>query len=149
MERFTWTARVTSRDEDRAAAVVRRHCFEVGPAVRFDEEYPAVTALEHVLAAVGADLTSGLRTIARKRRVQIDNVEAVVTAELNNALTHLGVIGEEGHPGLETVRVKVYVSTLAPVSEVERVWEEVIRRSPLANTFRAEPRLDLELKVIL
>ena len=48
-----------------------------------------------------ADLVNGLQTLGRRRRVVIDQVEAVVEGELNNPLTYLGVVGETGHPGLE------------------------------------------------
>ena len=70
-----------------------------------------MSALEYVLAAIGADLVNGLQTLGRRRRVAIEQVEAVVEGELNNPLTYLGVVGETGHPGLEKVRVRVYLAS--------------------------------------
>ena len=64
-------------------------------------------------------------------------------------MTHLGVIGEEGHPGLETVRVKVYVSSAAPEEEIQRVWNEMLEKSPLARTFQSVINLELDLQVVI
>jgi hypothetical protein len=82
---------------------VRKHQFPVGAPLQFDAEYDAITALEYVLGAIGADVVHGLQTLARKRRVDIDQVEAVVQGELNNPLTYLGVVGADGPPGLEKI----------------------------------------------
>jgi hypothetical protein len=93
----------------------------VGAPVQFDAAYDAITALEYVLGAMGADVVNGFRALARKRRVEVDHVEAVVQSEINNPLTYLGVVGERGHLGLEQVSVKVYVASLAAAAEVQRV----------------------------
>jgi len=121
MERYTWTLRVSTACKDRATVFVRQHQFPVGAPVQFDAAYDAITALEYVLGAMGADVVNGFRALARKRRVEVDHVEAVVQSEINNPLTYLGVVGERGHLGLEQVSVKVYVASLAAAAEVQRV----------------------------
>src|SRR6266849_1473041 len=114
MERYTWTLRVSTACKDRATVFVRQQQFTVGAPVQFDAAYDAITALEYVLVAIGADVVHGLQALARKRRGEVDHVEAVVEGELNHPLTYLGVVGERGHPGLERVSVKVYVASIAP-----------------------------------
>jgi uncharacterized OsmC-like protein len=148
-ERYTWTLRVSTTPLSGTTVFVRKHQFPVGVALQFDAEYDAITALEYVLGAIGADVVSGLQALARKRRVEIDQVEAVVEGELNNPLTYLGVVGESGHPGLERVCVKVYVASLAAEEEVRRVWQEVLDRSPLVRTFQPAIRFEISLQVIL
>ena len=101
MERYPWTLRVRAAGRDRATVFARTQQFSVGALVQFETAYDAITALEYVLEAIGADVVSGLQTVARKRRIEVDHVEAVVEGELNNPLTYLGVVGESGHPGLE------------------------------------------------
>ncbi len=108
-----------------------------------------ITALEYVLGAIGADVVYGLQALARKRRVEVDHVEAVVEGELNNPLTYLGVVGESGHPGLERVSVKVYVASVAAEEEIQRVWQEMLSRSPLVRTLQPAIRLELSLQVVL
>ena len=148
-ERYTWTLRVSTAGKDRASVFARTHQFHVGAPVQFDAAYDAITALEYVLGAIGADIVNGLQALARKRRVEIDHVEAVVEGELNNPLTYLGVVGESGHSGLERVSVKVYIASLATEAEIQRVWQEMLDKSPLVRTFQPAIRFELNLQVVL
>ncbi len=138
--------RITATEPGVARAVARQHRFLVGDPVQFDVAYPHVTALEYALGALGAELASGLRTLARTKRVVVDDVEALVRGELNNPLVCLGVVGETGHPGLERVRVKLYVRTPEPEA-VRALWDTLLARSPLTYTLRSAVQLELELAV--
>src|SRR5947208_51170 len=99
MADFAWRARVRATRRGQATAYVRKHQFTVGAPVQFDEQYDQVTALEYVLAAIGADLVKGFQSAADRRRLTVDQIEAVVSGQLDNPLVHLGVVGEAGHPG--------------------------------------------------
>src|SRR5438876_5427118 len=125
MQHYTWTLRVSTAGKDRATVFARQHQFTVGAPVQFDPAYDAITALEYVLGAIGADVVHGLQALARKRWVEVDHVEAVVEGELNNPLTYLGVVGESGHPGLERVSVKVYVASIAAEERSEEHTSEL------------------------
>ena len=149
MERYTWTLRVSTAGKDRATVFARTHQYSVGAPVQFDAAYDAITALEYVLGAIGADVVNGFQTLARQRRVEVDHVEAVVEGELNNPLTYLGVMGESGHPGLERVSVKVYVASLATEEEIRRVWQEMLGKSPLVRTFQPATRFELSMQIVL
>jgi OsmC-like protein len=149
MEGHTWTLRVSAAERGQATVFTRQHQFRVGAPVHFDRAYEAVSALEYVLGAIGADLVNGLQALARKRRVAIERIEAVVEGELNNPLAYLGVIGETGHPGLQRVQVKVYVASLEEEAAIRRLWQEVLATSPLVYTFQAAIRLDLRLQVVI
>lgn len=148
-DEFTWHVRVRSTDRDTATAYVRGHQFTVGAPVQFDQEYSRVTALEYVLAALGADVVNGFRIVARRRRVAVDQIEATISAALNNPLVHLNVIGEEGHPGVEHAAVRVYVSTDSDEQHVQQVWEETLARSPLVRTLAPAIKLELSVKATL
>ena len=148
-ESHTWTLRVSSEEVGSATAYVRRHRFEVGVPLQFDEAYDQVTALEYVLGAIAADVVVGLRRLARRRRVDVDRVEALVHGRVDNPLTFLQVVGEEGHPGLVAVVLKVYVSSIDPPDRVNAVWEETLRTSPLVRTFRDTVKLELEHEVVI
>jgi hypothetical protein len=149
MEGHTWTLRVSGAERGQAMVFTRQHQFRVGAPVHFDRAYEAVSALEYVLGAIGADLVNGLQALARKRRLAIERIEAVVEGELNNPLAYLGVIGETGHPGLQRVQVKVYVASLEEEATIRRLWQEVLATSPLVYTFQAAIRLDLRLQVVI
>ena len=146
---FVWDVRVAATETQAARAFVRKHQFDVGVPLSFDLEEERVTALETALGAIGAEVVVGLRRVARKHRLVVDDVEATVQARLRNALVYLGVIGEAGDPGMRQVRIRVYVTTAAPADAVERVWKEVLATSPLICTLRDAVDLELTYKIIL
>jgi OsmC-like protein len=149
MEGHTWTLRGCAMGGEQATVFARQHQFRVGAPVNFDRTYGAVSALEYVLAALGSDLVNGLQILARKSRVVIEQLEAVVVGELNNPLTYLGVIGESGHPGLEQLCIRVYLASPEQESTIQHLWQEMLERSPLVRTFKAALQLELGLQVIV
>jgi|RhiMethySRZTD1v2_1073278.scaffolds.fasta_scaffold306567_2 OsmC-like protein len=149
MEGHTWTLRVCAMGGEQATVFARQHQFRVGAPVNFDRTDGAVSALEYVLGALGSDLVNGLQILARKRRVVIEQLEAVVVGELNNPLTYLGVIGETGHPGMEQVCIRVYLASPEQETTIQRLWQEMLERSPLVHTFQAAIKLELSLQVIV
>jgi hypothetical protein len=144
MEDSSWTLRITGNGRKGATAFCRKHKFEVGQPLHFDEEYDRITSLEYALGALAADLVTGFSVLADKRRFDVDDLEAVVQGRLQNPLTYLGVVGEEGHPGIHSVSVKVYVSSPEPEESVRAVWEEMLEKSPLYQTFASVVDLHLE-----
>jgi OsmC-like protein len=148
MERPTWSLRISARERAQAIVFTRQHQFRVGAPLQFDRDDETVSVLEYVLGALGADLVNGLQILARKRRVTIEQLEAVVVGELNNPLTYLGVIGETGHPGLEKVRIRVYLSSPAEEATIQSLWQEMLTTSPLVHTFQAALQLELSLQMM-
>jgi uncharacterized OsmC-like protein len=148
MESNRWTVRVRSSSGNRSAtAYVRRKVVEIGAPLSFDPEYRLVTAFEHLLAAVAGDIVTGFSDHARRNRVTLSGVEAVVQGELENPLAFLGVVGEEGHPGLSSLSIKVFADSTADEASIRRVWEESLRRSPMVNTFRRAVPFEVELEL--
>ena len=145
MNGITCTLRITATEQDVARVSVRRHQFSVGRAIDFDEDGPAVTALEYALGAVGAEIVGGLRAFARRRRIELDEVEAVVNGEIENPLVYLEVVGETGHPRVARVHVKVYVASPEDEQTVRRLLNEVLERLPLVCTLREAIRLEIDL----
>jgi hypothetical protein len=145
---FTWNLRVRSSGDDRATAYVRKHQFDIGAPLQFDQEYGQVTALEYVLAALGAEIVNGLKARCRRRRIPVDQVEALVSGELRNPLTYLDVIGEDGNPGFKRITVRAYVSSEEEQAQVEEVWRDLLARSPLICTLAPVVDLDLVLQVM-
>ncbi len=148
-EPFRWTVRATTSGKDRAVVFARKQKFEIGLPLSFDVEYGSTTALEHVLGAIGADLACGMQQLAKKKGLEVDNVEVVVFGELDNALAYLGVVGETGHPGLKKIRVQAYVGSIEDEAAVRALWAEMLERSPMVRTFRPSSELELKMDVIL
>jgi len=149
MDEHPWTVRVSSTALDASTVFVRKHQFVVGAPVSFDEEAPHVSALECLLGALGADLVNGLVALARERRIDVDHAEAVVVGHLGDPLAHLGAVGATGHPGLSRASIKVYASASDDEEGVRRLWQEVLRRSPLLRTLQPVVEMALELTVTL
>lgn len=149
MSEPVFSVRIHSPSAAATTAFVRQERIPVGEPLSFDPAYRGVTALEHVLAGVGADVVGCVRRAAKRRRVEVEEVEAVVDATLENALTYLGVVGEEGTPRVERVHVKVYVSSYEDEERVAAVWAEALARSPLASTLQAVGMLVAEMRVVM
>jgi len=149
MTDHTWTVRVERVGEKQAKAYTRNHAFVVGEQAGFEESDPHPSAVEYLLGALGGDLLRGLEAQAARRRVAVDGLELRLTGRLNNPLTHLGVIGEAGHPGLESVEGTLYVSGDADAEVLEEMWQETLARSPLFHTLRRGAEVKIELRVML
>ena len=137
--------RVTAAERDHARVSVRKHQFVVGRPIDFDVEAPAIMALEYALGALGAELVSGLRQFANRRRLVLDGVEALVQAEIEDSLVYLEVVGESGVPRIGRVDIKVYVASPETEQIVRDLFKDVVNRLPLVGTFRRAVHLDIQL----
>jgi uncharacterized OsmC-like protein len=149
MEDTRWTLRVTAVQRSGSVIHARKHSLAVGAPLSFDSEYGAITALEVLLGAVGADLVGGIQTVARRRRVEIDDIEVVVHGTLHNPMVYLRVVGESGDPGIRAIEARVYISSLDDEARVRAVWMEVLETSPIANTLTKAVKLDLTYQQVL
>ena len=76
-------------------------------------------------------------------------MEARVSGRMNNPLVFLGVIGEQGHPGLEAITGTLYVSADVSEAALQDLWRVTLSRSPLVNTLQRCVVLSLSLQQIL
>ena len=144
MNAITMSLRVTATA--RASAHVwsgRRH-FSIGRPVEFDDASPHVSALEYALGAVGGEIVNGLREFAHRRRIEIDAIEALVSGDLNHALTYLEVVGETRPPRLGRIVVKLFVSA-SDETAIRALFPELLDRLPLTCTLRSAVGLTTEL----
>lgn len=140
-----WTVRVRADGPDDATAHARRHALRLGAAAGFDTEAPLPSAVEALLAALGADLLSTFAATARRARLPHDALEAVLRCTLDNPLAHLGVIGEVGSPRIAAIDGTLYVSSDAAADDVERIWTLTRTRSPLYATLERSVALAVRL----
>src|SRR5262245_49269561 len=146
MNVITMSLRVTAPGSAAARVLVGRRQFSIGRPVEVDEASPHVAALEYALGAAGGEIVNGLREFARRRRIEIDAIEALVTGELEHALTYLEVVGESESPRIARINVKVFVS--APdQAAIRALFADMLERLPLACTLRAT--IDLKTELIL
>lgn len=115
----------------------------------FDAEYGAITALEYLLGALGADLIGGIQTVARRRRVEVDDIEVVVHGVLHNPMVYLRVMGELGDAGVRAIEARVYISSLDDEARLGAVWTEVLETCPVVNTLTKAVKLDISYQQVL
>jgi hypothetical protein len=143
---ITISLRVTAPGSAAARVSVGRRQFAIGRPVEFDEASPHVAALEYALGAVGGEVVNGLREFARRRRLAIDAVEALVTGELEHGLSYLEVIGERERPRIRRIAVKVFVASVDHEA-TRALFDETVARLPLVSTLGAA--VDLEIALVL
>jgi hypothetical protein len=144
MTAITVSLRVTAPGPVAARVSVGRRNFSIGRPVEFDDASPHVSSLEYALGAVGGEVVNGLREFARRRRLAIDAVEALVIGELQDGLTYLEVIGERGTPRIRRIAIKVFVAS-GDDTATRALFDEMIARLPLVSTLREALDLDVEL----
>ena len=144
MDAVTISLRVTAPGPAAARVSVGRRQFSIGRPVEFDDASPHVAALEYALGATGGEIVNGLREFARRRRIDIDAIEAVVSGELEHALTYLEVIGETQPPRIARISVTVFVSA-SDETAIRALFADLIDRLPLVCTLRTTVDLKTEL----
>jgi hypothetical protein len=146
MHAITMSLRVTATTGAPARVSAGRRQFSIGRPVEFDETSAHVSALEYALGAVGGEIVNGLREFARRRRVEIDAIEALVSGDLAHALTYLEVVGETRPPRLVRIAVRVFVST-PDQAAIRALFPELLDRLPLTCTLR--PAVDVTTELML
>ena len=145
---YAWTSRVSWTGEGWATAYTRNHAFTVNGQASFREADAHPDAVEYLLGALGGDLISGFASQATRRGVEVDAMEASISGRLNNPLVLLGVVGESGHPGFETISCTLYVSADADEKILKEIWQTTLARSPLVNTLDRCVGLTLNLHAV-
>lgn len=146
---YNFTVRIRGTNEKEAAAYARNHSFQIYRAASFRESDPHPSAIEYFLGAIGGDLITGFSSIAARHGIQPDSIEIVVSGELSNPLVLLGVVGESGSPGFETIQATLYVSSDAENTVLQEVWQETIDRSPLVHSLNDRLTLRLQLHPVV
>lgn len=146
MHAITVSLRVTAPGPAVARVSIGRRHFAIGRPLEFDDASPHVSAIEYALGAAGGEIVNGLREFARRRRIDIDAIEALVTGEVDHALTYLEVVGEHVPPRLTRITVKVFVST-PDAAAIRAVFTDMLDRLPLTGSLRGTLDLTAELIV--
>ena len=129
-----WAVRASRIGPIESRVYTRNHSFAVGAQASLRDSDAHPSAIEYMLGALGSDLLRGFETQAARRQITVHAGEISLQGRLDNVLTHLGVIGETGHPGLVSVRGTLYVSVDADESALEEMWQAALERSPLYQT---------------
>ncbi|MFQ3588326.1 MAG: hypothetical protein SNJ76_11775 [Fimbriimonadaceae bacterium] len=143
-----WTVRVGLARDRSASVRARSHGLVVGQPLDFGASAAGASALEVFLGAVGSDVLLRFCDLCERRRIPVDQAEVRIDGRLGNALVALGVVGEEGDPGLAEVAVAAAVASPSPEEEIRAVWEAALARSPLFVTLERSTTLRPTLQIL-
>jgi TusA-related sulfurtransferase/uncharacterized OsmC-like protein len=140
---YEWRVRVRSTGRLKSTVYSRNFSFDVGQPASFEEKDTHPSAVEYLLGALSASLTTGLATECRRAGLDIDDIEISTRGRLDNPLAHLGL--GEGSPAFAEIEVKCFVSTSDDEDKVREAWEVTVQRSPIASTLGTACNLKLRL----
>lgn len=144
---FRWRVRARWEEGMLATAFARNHTITIGQPASFDTEDAATSAVELLLASLAGCLAVGYQWRCSQRGIQVFNLEVVLNAQADNVLVFLG-LEEEGHPGLRAIEGKLYIDADAELDQLQALWEETLRRSPVSQTLGRPVPLTIELNQV-
>jgi len=141
-----WSVRVRTDSTSGLTASARNHTWRVGEPISFAPKDDLPSALELAVGALAADLIGSLRRICRLQRIEVDQVELSLRWTLDNPLTTVGVVGEDGSPAISQIDGVLYVASFDNEA-IEAAWAMALQRSPLYNTLDKAVDISLRLSI--
>ena len=142
---FSWTVRTRWTGGMGAKAYARNHAIPVGQPASLDTADPAPAAVELLLASLGGCLAVGFQWRLSREGVTVRPHEVALRARTRNQLV-IQPPQDQGSPALESVEGTVWVDADAGADRLRRVFDETVRRSPVARSLLGEVPLSLEVK---
>ena len=145
-QEYVWRLRARSTGPRESTVYCRNFRFKVGQPASFEERDVHASAVEYLLGALAAGITTGFSTECARDGLEIDDVEIAVKGRLENVLAHLGV--EQGDPSLAVIDLKCFASTFDDEARVRKAWTRALARSPLAATLAKATDLQTKLAIV-
>lgn len=114
-----------------------------------DSDAARPSPLELLVAALVADLLAGLARECARAGVTIHDAELTVSADLDNPLVALGVVGEPGTAAVASLRGSLYLSSDAAADALVPLWNLALERAPVHATLRRCVDLSIALKPVI
>ena len=143
-----WSVRVRTDSCGGLTASARNHTWRIGEPITFAPKDELPSALELAVGALAADILGSLTRICRLKRIDFERGEFSLRFTLDNPLMYVGVIGEEGHPGISSIEGVAYISCFDE-ERLREAWDEALSKSPLYNTLKKAAEIDVRLSITL
>ncbi len=142
---YEWRLRV--RSSGPMQSTVYHRCFQwtVGQAASFEERDAHPSAVEVLLGALAASLSTGFATECARDGLEVDDIEITAKATLRSVTAHLGL--DDGDPSLREARLRCFATSFDDEARVRAAWERAVARSPIAATLAKAA--DLHLKLVI
>ena len=126
---------------------VRNNTFVVEEPASPTVTEQAPNSMEYVLGALGACLATGFVLNATQRGVTVHNLEVALDSSQDNVFTFFG-LSDEGHPGFQEIRAKLYVQAEADEGIIREIWDQAVKTSPVGNSLGRTVTITPELSVL-
>ncbi|MEZ4386970.1 MAG: OsmC family protein [Candidatus Krumholzibacteriia bacterium] len=143
---YEWRLRARAAGHLATTIYCRNFKWTVGQPASFEEQDQHPSAVEALLGALAADLTTAFVTACARAGLEVDDVELTARGRLHDVLAHLGL--SDGDPSFARIEVKLFASTFADEDRVREVWTTTIARSPLAATLAKSTELDTRIAIV-
>jgi uncharacterized OsmC-like protein len=143
-----WSVRVRAASRNEAVIQAGKHRLQAGASITLGDADPNPSSLSLFLGSAASDLCTSFYSVAARRRAPIDSLEVLAKCRLQNPMVALGVIGEEGCPAISDFDLTLFVASDAESAELESVWQEALRRSPIIATLKNLPEVSLSWRQI-
>ena len=145
---YEWRVRAKITQGMDSRVFSRNHAIDVGQPASFNTEDNHPGSVELLLGALASCLASGFQWRLTQRKVEVFNLEITLSAKPENILVFLG-IENEGSPGFAEISGRVFVDadTAEGVGDevIEAIWQDTLKRSPVAQTLARGIKLNLQL----
>jgi TusA-related sulfurtransferase len=143
---YEWRLRTRSTGTMRSAVYCRNFQWTVGQAASFEERDAHPSAVEYLLGALGASLSTGFATECARDGLEVDDIELTVRGQLHSVMAHLGL--EDGDPGLRRATLRCFATSFDDEAAVRAAWDRAVARSPIVATLQRATALEIKLVIL-
>ena len=143
---YEWRVRVRSTGPMQSTVYCRNFSFPVGQPASFEEKDPHPSAVELLLGALAAALTTGFATECSRAGLKVDDLEISARGKLGNPLAPLGL--HQGDPAFTRIELTCYASTFDDEARVRSAWDRCVASSPIAATLAKCVEMQIRLAIV-
>lgn len=142
-----WTAKTKWKGGLKSEAKLRNFTLSFDEPEAVAGTDTSVSPHETVLACYGACLTVGISLNAALRGIKIKGIEVELEGhiDLPGFLGLAGVEGLKDLPGYHTVNAKVHITSDASKQEIKKIFDRVVKYSPVGLTLSRPVDVKTEL----
>jgi uncharacterized OsmC-like protein/TusA-related sulfurtransferase len=143
---YEWRARTRSTGHLKSTVYCRNFSFDVGQAASFEEKDKHPSAIEYLIGALSASLSTAFTSESAKAGLDIDDVEITVRCKLENIMAHLGL--EQGDPSVSHIDIKCFITSMDDEKKIREVWDNTLNQSPLYATLKKATAIKVRVNIV-
>lgn len=144
---YEWRVRTRATGSMKSTAYFRNFTVDVGQPASFEERDEHASAVEYVLTALGASISTGFANECARAGLDVDDVEVTVSGKLRDVQVVMGVT-DDGDAGFSTISLKCFASSMDDEPALQAAFDRATRRSPIVATLARACDLSLRMAVV-